>query len=78
MHCDPNGQGNDTVEKMVKINVMPSMPALLVFMFQVGSRFLLVKGKLVITIVCASASEILNDKKFVKINSVVSITFIVA
>jgi len=78
MHCDPNGQGNDTVEKMVKINVMPSMPALLVFMFQVGNRFLLVKGKLVITIVCASASEILNDKKFVKINSVVSITFIVA
>jgi len=58
-------QGNDTVEKMDKINVVPSMPALLVLMFQVGNLFLPVKGKPVITIVCASGSEILNDKKFV-------------
>jgi len=58
-------QDNDTAEKMGKINVVPSMPALLVLMFEVGNLFLPVKGKPVITIVCASGSEILNDQKFV-------------
>jgi len=47
------------------MNAAPSMPALLVLMFHVGNRFLLVKGKPVITIVSAGDSESLNDKKFV-------------
>ena len=45
-------QGHATAETMAKINVVPSMPALLVLMFQVGNFFLLVKGRPVITIVC--------------------------
>lgn len=37
---------------MAKINVVSSMPGLLVLMFQVGNFFLLVEGKPVITVVC--------------------------
>lgn len=37
---------------MAKINVVSSMPGLLVLMFQVGNLFLLVEGKPVIIVVC--------------------------
>lgn len=52
-------QGNDTAEKMGKINVAP----LLVLMLQVGILPLVVKGKPMTTLVRASDLKISNNKR---------------
>lgn len=52
-------QGNDTAEKMGKINVAP----LLVLMLQVGNLPLVVKGKPMTTLVRASDLKIWNNKR---------------